>query len=345
MQSFEFQNSPDSGGRKREAAGQGKEPAIPPSGLPEPVRGEQLFRPEIDRSVTDGSNGRNNSSSSVFERAINAVVNSGPVIAGIGSTIVAIPISKVGAIAFGITTLWSAINEVRSVLRNAETQTITPEEIKVPLRKGLTGFFIEQINSPSLCTWLQSWCFLYSSVPAFTQGKLVAGLSFLVFAIGEGAGSAIGNRDYKPKPRQLMDVEKVLNKIWDGLPHGLKIVLKDPGAAFCSGNLALVVTTLNFSQIFQSHIASVLVGGGIIIAGLGALRGIAPLVTGRQASASGTASITGGIADILLGASSLYFGCLYVGLATVTWGVSNIMYGKKVGSAFFSKIVDKLFKK
>jgi hypothetical protein len=69
---------------------------------------------------------------------------------------------------------------------------------------------------------------------------------------------------------------------------------------------------------------------GIAVSGAGLVRGLAPLITDRLNLNSGFASTASGIGDILMGATSFSANLNETGLATVLWGISNVLAGLKV---------------
>lgn len=267
---------------------------------------------------------------------IKAVATSGPFVAAIGSTIVTVPVTKIGAIAFGLTAIWTAINEYRSATQTSSNLNDN-EKTTTTKRQGIVGWAKELFNSPGFAPTIQGYCYLYTAAVALGQGNAFIGAVFTVFAVGEGAAAYIGNLGYKPPPRERLVVENYLTKTWNLLPDRLKTVLRDPGACFCSGNLALILYQLNLPKVFDNPLTTTLFVGGLTLAAAGVTRGLLPLVNGKASKPSGTASILGGVGDLALGTSSVLFGNAYTGFATIAWGVSNILYGIKVGSSFITR--------
>ncbi len=171
---------------------------------------------------------------------LRAVALSGPFLGAIGSTIITVPVTTVGAIGFGITGIWTAINEFRSATRSS----CAPHPMDIsdtPRNHGLLGLLRELVQCPGLAPIVQGSCFLYSAVMACAQGQEFVGGIFVVFAMGECAAARIGNLGYKRLPRQPLGIEELLANQWQLMPERVKVILMDPGVYFCTGNLALIL--------------------------------------------------------------------------------------------------------
>lgn len=60
------------------------------------------------------------------------------------------------------------------------------------------------------------------------------------------------NKTYTPKTRTLLWLEIVFIKMWKRFGNNIQTVLKDPGAAFSFGNVALILIDFNF-HILPNH--------------------------------------------------------------------------------------------
>ncbi|NDC39243.1 MAG: hypothetical protein EBZ48_14560, partial [Proteobacteria bacterium] len=264
-----------------------------------------------------------------------AVACSGPFAAAIGSTIVTVPVSSVGAVAFGLTAVWTAINEYRSATQKGK-DVRQKDETNIINHTGVGGWARELILSPGFAPTVQGYFYLYTAVEAFGTGKAFIGAVFALFAVGAAAAAGIGNLGYRPPPRKSLAIESYLSSVKNLLPDRVRTVLRDPGACFCTGNLALILYQLNLEKVLYNPLATTLFVGGLALATAGVVRGLFPLFSGKTPKVSGTASILGGVGDLALGTSSVFFGSAYTGFATLAWGVANILYGIKAGSTFVS---------
>lgn len=273
-----------------------------------------------------------------------AVLVSGPTWAGAGSTVVTFPVTIYGAIAFGVTTVWTAVNEYRNAGRNP---SVTPDSKSdgTFIRSGVTGFIAETLESPGLAPLVQSGCFVYAATVAAQQNNWPVAAIFYLFAVGEAAGSYVGNKGFVPKYERIPTLfERAAYGVWDKVYDGLKTVLRNPGTSFCIGNLALVAKDLKLGVILARPESIPAVVIGVTLVGIGAVRGLMPLFTGgpSKTKESGTSSISGGIGDLFLGTGALILGNAYVGAATILWGVSNIFYGLRQTSPFFNRVASSI---
>lgn len=264
---------------------------------------------------------------------LRAVALSGPFLGAVGSTIITVPVTTVGAIGFGITGIWTAINEFRSATRSS----CAPHPMDIsdtPRNHGLLGLLRELVQCPGLAPIVQGSCFLYSAVMACAQGQEFVGSIFVVFAMGECAAARIGNLGYKRLPRQPLGIEELLANQWQLMPERVKVILMDPGVYFCTGNLALILAQFesqSFHQVYKSPLTLSAFTFGLSFSTAGLTRGLLPLTNGSETKPSGAASILGGLGDLVLGTLSVLFGNAYTGFATIAWGTSNILYGLKMG--------------
>lgn len=262
-----------------------------------------------------------------------AVALSAPFFAAIGSTVVTIPVAITSAVVFGVMALWTGVNEYRAAFtKNAARESTFSDQ---QIRRGLIGYAKELLSSPGFALAVQSCCYFYTSLVALLKGEPFMSAVFVLFAIGEAAAARIGNQGYLVAPREALTIESAIVKAWSCLPARLKIILSDPGACFCAGNVALILYQINLPKLLSNTWATVFSGGGLCLAASGVLLGLSPLLKRRTPQASGTASILGGIGDLALGASSILYGSAYTGWATILWGVSNILLGVKVGNTVF----------
>lgn len=271
---------------------------------------------------------------------LKSIMVSGPVVAAIGSTIIAIPITTIGAVALGCAAAWTAANEFRATTRHTSTRGAHSESRSTPIRRGLSGLLVEMFYSPGFGPSIQAMCYLYSAGIALGAGNPFIGGVFAAFAIGACAAAHIGNLGYTPPARASTAVERYLERAWKALPERLRAVLTDPGACFCSGNLALILHQLDLSRTISGTGTTVLFALGTVFAAIGVARGLFPLLSGRATSPSGTASIVGGVGDISHGLLSLIAGNVYTGAATIAWGIANILYGLKIGQSFIIAWLD-----
>lgn len=265
---------------------------------------------------------------------IRAVATSGPVAGIIGASIVTIPVTLIGAGAFALVAIWTAVNEYRVATRRQGGAIAVSSVHFGPPRSGIVGWFTEKFYSPGFGPVVQVGCYAYTAAVALVAGSLVIGSIFATFAIGACASAYVGNLGYKPPPREQLVVERYLDSAWELLPKRIKTILRDPGACFCTGNFALIVYQMNFSRMVGGTWSTTLFAGGASLALLGVGRGLFPLVSGRVPTASGMACFLGGMGEIALGTSSLLFGSCYTGTATLFWGISNILYGLKIVKSF-----------
>jgi hypothetical protein len=258
-----------------------------------------------------------------------------------GSTVVTIPISPIGACIFGGTVILSAYNEVREIAEKANFSEVSSSDKPQDTLNGVKGFLTEKLKAPGFCAWVQGINFVGTATVAAAHGDFWGALALGIFAIGESAGVYVANLNYLPQKREPLSLEKVLNRSYDTLPHNFRTVLRDPGAAFCTGNIIMILKDLNFSKLTSQPLVAGVFVLGAAFASAGVVRGLSPLFTGREAKSSGTASTLGGTGDLFLGSSTLGAGNPYTGVATILWGLSNILYGGRVGTP----LLDRFFKR
>lgn len=289
-----------------------------------PVSGQSISRHLLEPAVPAYS----------ATEALKKIATAPAVVAGLGSTIVTIPLSPINAAIFGATTVMSAVNELRMGQKPhcpAESAT------KQATSGGVLGYLKEKMLSPGFCAWLQAGCFVGNMVVALKTSQYTKACVMGSFVAGELAGTEIANRDYRPPAREKLWFERLARSVWNSLPERCRTVLSDPGAMFCMGNLALVVKDLDLIKLSSSGAGGVCFATGCLLASLGVLRGIAPLF-GVNPKPSGNASLIGGIGDHFLGISSILAGNAYTGAATILWGIANLLYAQRVGSPLISGI-------
>ena len=258
--------------------------------------------------------------------ALKVIVTAPAVVGALGSTVVAVPISLTAATLFGLTTVASALNELREAffLRQEKPRNVSQQ------KNSFIGYVREKLGSPGLCARAEAVDFIYSSSLALLYGQKLESLAFIIFAIGAYAVARIAEHDYKPQPRTRLFFERPCERIWRAFPPNVRIVLSDPGASFCTGNLTLVLAGLNAPALAANVTASALLFLGAAFAVAGAMRGLFPLLKNQAVSPSREASMLGGAGDIMLGVGSLYASNPYTGVATLLWGASNILCGLKI---------------
>lgn len=255
------------------------------------------------------------------------------VVAGVGSTVVTVPVNKWLAAFFGFTVVLSAVNELRKERRIEQRRAAgLPDAEPEPARSdhgSFRAFVLENLRAPGLCARVQAGAFLTGAALQLLsrEPNWIDASCFAAFAIGASAGANMADKDYRPPVRQPLWFERASKAVWDGVWYNLKIVLKDPGAMFCLGNVALNLHDCRWGEIFRNPGVGTAFVVGLALAVAGLARGFAPLLTGRHVEPSGNASFLGGVGDIFLGGSMLALGNVWKGAATIIWGDSNILYG------------------
>lgn len=254
------------------------------------------------------------------ESAFKILITSPPLWSAVGCVIVTIPISPSGSCLFAVGLVLTAINE----LRLGSSEPIEQQ------RSGVVGLAAQKFYSPGIFPFIQCCSYLWSFVDAFIHGKTAHSFVMLTYAVGCIALERIANYGYQPQSRKKLKVEKFLQNLWSRFPNNLRVVLQDPGAIFCAANVALLLLDFDFSGIMDDKVILVTFGIGFTLACIGLVRGFAPLLCFRQFKLTGTACMLGGVGDIFLGVSALKFGSPYTGTAMVLWGISNILYGRRI---------------
>lgn len=251
------------------------------------------------------------------------------VLGGIGSAIVTFPISRVSAFFAALTTVVTAINELRVV--NGGASQCMAEQPSVPT-SGFGAFLMEKFRSPGFCPLAHAVCNCYAALTALIQLHFAKSFIMVVFAIAGVAVARIANLGYIPLHRHQSSLEKRGELAWRKLPHNLQVMLKDPGLLFCLGNVSLILVDLRFAELKGAGVASIVFFLGLCLAVVAVVRGIQPLLRSHAASASGDASLIGGVSDLLLGYSSFFYGNSFTAIGTIFWGLSNICLGARVGN-------------
>jgi hypothetical protein len=266
---------------------------------------------------------------------VRTVIAAPAVVSGLGSVVVTLPISKLNAFGFLLTTALSAYNEVRMQSQNVQSEQLSTQAR--PLNRYV-AYLREKFLSPGFCTWVQAGLFVANTAVALFNGHFITAAVMGAFTVGELAATAIANRDYKTPRREPLAFERLADRAWGSLPERVKVVLSDPGAMFCPGNLVLVLKDLDADKL--SNFNLLVTGIGCIFAAGGVLRGFKPL-WGQQPKPSGNAAVLGGVGDQFLGVSSILTANIYTGCATMLWGVGNIIYGKRMGASLLSSLISK----
>jgi hypothetical protein len=251
------------------------------------------------------------------------------VVAGLGSTIVTLfkaPFSSF--VLFSVVCL-TARNTYLRVIRESEESTGKGDNThEAPSRIGLKGFLQEVATSSGLFSTVQGITYLATGLSFFGR-DLYLSSTFIIFSFGSLAIARACNLEDRPPKREPLLLEQGLREIGANLPERLKSVLLNPGVFFPIGNLMLIFRDTPFS-IFDAPVQMAIFCAGIAVSGAGLVRGLAPLITDRLNLNSGFASTASGIGDILMGATSFSANLNETGLATVLWGISNVLAGLKV---------------
>jgi hypothetical protein len=202
---------------------------------------------------------------------------------------------------------------------------------------GVWALMVEKFKSPGFCPIAHSVCNIYAAMVAFVEFRFAVSLIMLLFSVAGAAVARIANFRYAPNHRIKSKAEKIAEWFWEKLPHNIRIVLKDPGLLFCVGNLSLILVDLRFKELGGSGVAAIGFGLGCILSVIAIVRGIQPLLRTHAASASGSASVIGGISDLLLGYAAFYYGNPFTAAGTICWGISNISLGARVGNTVFER--------
>jgi hypothetical protein len=258
------------------------------------------------------------------------------VLGGIGSAIVTFPISRVSAFFGALTTVVTAINELRVV--NGGASKKIAEQPSVP-SSGLSAFLLEKLRSPGFCPLAHAVCNIYAALTALIELHLAKSFIMVVFAIAGIAVARIANLGYVPQHRHPSSLEKMGELAWRMLTQNLQVVLKDPGLLFCLGNVSLILVDLRFAELKGAGIAPIFFLLGLGLAIIAVVKGIQPLLRYNTASASGSASLIGGVSDLFLGYSSFFYGNTFTAIGTIFWGLSNICLGARVGNTQFDRWV------
>jgi len=267
-------------------------------------------------------------------RKVKAVITAPAVLGGVGSTIVTIPISRVSSFFSAVTTVITVVNELR--VFNA-IHSDKPFNNSAEPSSGVRALMVEKFKSPGFCPIAHSVCNIYAAIVALVELRFAVSLIMLVFSVAGAAVARIANFRYAPNHRIKSRVERKAEWFWEKLPHNIRIVLKDPGLLFCVGNVSLILIDLKFKELGGSGGAAIGFGLGCLLALIAIVRGIQPLLRSHAACASGSASVIGGISDLLLGYAAFYYGNAFTAIATIFWGLSNISLGARVGNTVFDR--------
>lgn len=259
---------------------------------------------------------------------LSCVVKNPAVIAGIGSTIVTMKVNPIISGVFGFITLATAINTVRHATNNESVHTEN-EDVPTSRRSGVEGLIKEIVGSPGLFSVAQATAYAITSTLMVQAHDWYRAAVFACFTIGSFAVARLCNKDAVFKPRDKLAPEKLIEKVWEKTPAGVKDVVNNPGVSFPAGNLALLLHDTNLRELLHNRVGIGLFAGGCLLATYAIVNGLKPLFrpTGET---SGLSSTVSGAGDIVTGVSSMFGGYNNTALATIVWGISNIAAGRKI---------------
>ncbi len=257
------------------------------------------------------------------------VASNPAVLAGIGSTIVTISISPIVSALCFLITVCTARNTIRSS-RSPENSPGNDETAR-PRRQGLGGLIQEVRHAPGLFSVFQSLVYAGASLQLFFRGELGGGLIFSIFAVGAAAIARISNQGTLHPPRERTYLEKVVASINEKIPESVSRILGNPGILFPAANLALIVRDSNMARIFEQPLTSGLFVTGALLCTLAVASGIQSAFRRESLVKSLSRSpILAGMGDILFGSASSISELNYTAVATILWGTSNIVAGRRV---------------
>jgi hypothetical protein len=160
---------------------------------------------------------------------------------------------------------------------------------------------------------------------ALSSSDLARFFIFLIFSIGEAATAHLANLAYHGTNRPAPPFERV----WTAIPLSLRQMALTPGISFATGNLSLIVLDLQLQQLAASWLAVTVSTIGVLLLITGIAVGMAPLYAKHSKGwfhPEYSSSICG-IGDIALGMTTIMYGSVLTGVATLFWGYSNIILG------------------
>lgn len=206
---------------------------------------------------------------------------------------------------------------------------------------GYRGLLSDTLKSPAFNTIATGLCYLAAAGQCFASGQLFEGSILTTYFCGLMAMSNAIGASYSGTRSTHTLAEKGFRAAWRAVPERLQVFLKNPSVWLAAGNLPLVGVACNLGDIAANPLVTAPAVVGLLLSEFGLLTAVKTLVwdAGPQSTTADTsadaasakkreaASFAQGLllnsaGHLLVGASSLMQGALYIGAAKVCWCIA-----------------------